>query len=1055
MTKGVLPRSSPINSEAYWDQRFEEDWDARGGRKQSRAFMELLVRHLPAAVYEDIVTEKLSLLDCGCAKGDGTAFLAAEFPGSRVGGFDFSDNAVENARASHPGIDFFAADFEGFDRAADILVASHCLEHLTRPVAALRRLTAHARRSVVVLVPFLESFPPHAEHVRVVHASTFPESLDGWRLTHRINLPPTAAWDGNQLLLVYQPESAAAGAGPLTPLPSAVELDQQRRLRLMEGAMAGLAESGGTFGAGLGSLTSEIESLRLRLEEIVAQRSAEEAALREQLAQAARDSAARQERAHQLEEELRKGHLYVESIKQERDATVRDLSDRLAAAEREREGLVSDAESWRWDATTARRELARLQGSRLWRVANLYWRLRRRLGLERRKPVPARTESAAAAPTESPEVANPSEAAVPPGLPSVPASRYDVVVFSIIDWDFRFQRPQQLATQFGRQGHRVFYLSTTQFLPADGPPWAVAWKAKGVVELRLRSRRPVDLYGGRLEEEDLAVLEEAFADLLENLALGDVVGLVQIPFWAPLAARLRERYGWRVVYDCMDEWTNFPGFGEPVLSLEEGLVREADLTVASALRLQEKLDARAARLVLARNGVDLDHYRKHFGANDLLGEVRHPVIGYYGALASWVDAELLEKVARRFPDATIVLAGGVFDVDLSAVEALPNVRLLGQRPYEEMPRLLWHFDACIIPFLVNDITEATNPVKFYEYVSAGKPVVAPRLTELLPFEDLCYLAESHDQFLDGIASALAEPADDPRRERRRAVAAANDWRERYATIHEAVVETFPLVSVIVVTYGGLPLTRRCLESLLVGETWPRLEVIVVDNASPDGTPEHLRAVAERDPRVRLLLQERNLGFPAGNNAGLQEAHGDIVLLLNNDTVVPPGMIGRLVRPLLRDLGLGVVVATTNFCGNEARVEPGYEDVSGLPLFAASRARRHAGRVFDLDVAAMYCVAARREIFTEVGPLDEAFGIGMFEDDDYSLRVRQAGYRVVCVEDAYVHHIGQGSFQTLSSQEYDALWQRNQAHYEKKWARRWKPHTLRPGVAPVMTKVGQA
>ncbi|MFP5289309.1 MAG: glycosyltransferase, partial [Thermoanaerobaculia bacterium] len=560
----------------------------------------------------------------------------------------------------------------------------------------------------------------------------------------------------------------------------------------------------------------------------------------------------------------------------------------------------------------------------------------------------------------------------------MPQGRYDIVILPLIDWDFRFQRPQQIATQFGRHGHRVFYLSISQYLPPGGPAWTVAWKARNVVELRVHSRRSLDISRGRLEEADITVLEESLSELLESLALGDVVCLLQIPFWAPLAERLRERYGWRVVYDCMDEWAGFPGVGEAVVALEDGLVREADLTVVSAGRLQEKLEGRAARLALARNGVDLEHYRRHYGENALLGEVRHPVLGYFGALASWVDVELVEKVARRLPEATLILAGGVFDVDLSGIEELPNVRLLGQRPYDEMPQLLWHFDVCLIPFLVNDITEAVNPVKLYEYLSGGKPVVAPRLAELLPYDDLCYLAEGHDEFLAGIEQALAEPAEDPRRERRRRVAEENDWRERYRTIHEALEETFPRVSLVVVTHGQLPLTRRCLESVLTGETWPRFEILVVDNASPDGTAEYLRSLAASDPRVRIFLQERNLGFPAANNLGLREARGEVFLLLNNDTVVPPGMIGRLVRPLRRDRQLGIVCATTNFCGNEARVEPGYEDLEDLPGFAASRARRHAGRLLDLQVAAMYCVALRREVVEEVGLLDESFGIGMFE-----------------------------------------------------------------------------
>ncbi|MEX0879671.1 MAG: glycosyltransferase [Thermoanaerobaculia bacterium] len=638
-------------------------------------------------------------------------------------------------------------------------------------------------------------------------------------------------------------------------------------------------------------------------------------------------------------------------------------------------------------------------------------------------------------------------------LPMAPAGRYDAIVFSIIDWDFRFQRPQQLATQFGRHGHRTFYLSTTQFLAPGGPAWDLTRKAERVAELRLRSRKAPNIYRGLLEAADLDVLVESLEALAADLAIGDAVAFVQIPFWAPLAERLRRRLNWRVVYDCMDEWTNFPGFGESVLALEEKLVRGADATIVSADRLLEKWKGAAPRLILARNGIDAEHYRARYGANTLLGSVRHPVIGYYGALASWVDVPLLEKIAAKYPDATIVLAGGQFDVDLSSVASRPNVRLLGQRPYDEMPQLLWSFDVCVIPFLVNDITEATNPVKFYEYLYGGKPVVAPALTELLPYAELAYLARGHEEFLAQLDRALAEPKDDPRRAERRRVAEENDWAHRYAAIDAGVSEAHPLVSVVIVTYGGLELTRACLDSLLERETWPRLDVIVVDNASSDGTPEYLETVAARDPRVRVVLNRENRGFAAANNQGIAASSGEIAVLLNNDTVVPPGLVGRLVAHLQTDASIGLLCPTTNFCGNEARVEPDYTDIAGLPAYAARRAREHRGRVFDIGVAAMYCVAARRAVLDEVGPLDEAYGVGMFEDDDFAVRMRAKGYRVACAEDAYVHHVGQGAFRKLSPEEYDALWKKNQAYFEKKFGVEWKKHAPRPGVEAVASKVG--
>src|SRR4029079_16186782 len=107
----------------------------------------------------------------------------------------------------------------------------------------------------------------------------------------------------------------------------------------------------------------------------------------------------------------------------------------------------------------------------------------------------------------------------------------------------------------------------------------------------------------------------------------------------------------------------------------------------------------------------------------------------------------------------------------------------------------------------------------------------------------------------------------------------------------------------------------------------------------------------------------------------------------------------------------------------------------------------------IGVAAMYCVAARREALDAVGPLDEAYGIGMFEDDDFAVRLRAIGYRVACAEDAYVHHVGQGAFRKLSPADYDALWKRNQAYFEKKFGGAWRKHEPREGVSAVASRVG--
>jgi GT2 family glycosyltransferase len=520
------------------------------------------------------------------------------------------------------------------------------------------------------------------------------------------------------------------------------------------------------------------------------------------------------------------------------------------------------------------------------------------------------------------------------------------------------------------------------------------------------------------------------------------VGYVQVATWAPLAQETRDRFGWRIVYDCMDEWNNFPGMKRELLETEDRLVRSADVLVVSAQRLWDKYSSRNPNTVLARNGTNFEHFHS-VPPHHLLADAPRPIVGYFGAIADWFDLELMLRLAKERPSYTFVLLGGVFDVSMADLQALPNVHVLGQKPYDLMPAYLQRFDVCMIPFKVNAITEATDPVKFYEYISQGKPVVAPRMPELYPYREYLYIADDHDDFIRKVDAAAAEN-DQALRERRIELARQNTWTDRVERIEEGIRHAHPRASVIIVTYNNVDYNRLCLESVLRNSLWPDFEVIVVDNASTDGTPEFLRELETRDQRVRIIPNSDNRGFAKANNQGLALATGQYLVLLNNDTVVPNGWLPKLIRHL-DDPAIGIANAVTNFSGNESRIEVTYSDLTGLEEFAETYTRAHEGRLFDIRVAAMYCVAMRREVFEKVGPLDENFGQGLFEDDDYSHRVRLAGLRVVCVEDAFVHHFGQASFKKLSQREYQEIWDRNQKYYEQKWAKPWEPHTLRSGT----------
>lgn len=623
--------------------------------------------------------------------------------------------------------------------------------------------------------------------------------------------------------------------------------------------------------------------------------------------------------------------------------------------------------------------------------------------------------------------------------------RPDIFCLANIAWSARFQRPQQLMTQFARHGHRVFYVVPSSDTPHDGP-YVMKEVAENVFEVKLQVRSRQDYYREALDQSSTADCQRAVDALVSNLQIHTALTIVHLAYWTPLALALRQQYGWQLSYDCMDDWNGFPLIGQALLDEELRLVEQANLVTVSAGLLQRKWAGLNPQCVLVRNAVDFEFFQRHCQPNDLLAGLQGPVLGYYGALAQWLDFPLIAAVARQRPEWNIVLVGDLFVDDLCGLDQLPNVHLLGYQPYAKMPLYLERFDVCLIPFRLYNVTHAVDPVKLYEYWSAGKPVVTSPLAEIRQHERLLYLADGAQAFVDQIEQALGEPVE--RHAERIATARANDWRHRFEETRGALARGCPKVSIIVISYNNLELTAACLDSLERNTSWPNCEVIVVDNASTDASPLYLARLRQRMPGLKVILNARNLGFAAANNQGLQVADGDILVLLNNDTQVPRGWLEPLLHHL-QDPGIGLVGPVTNNVGNEARVAADYSELAQMQAFADRHTSAHRGRCFDIAMLAMFCVAMRRDVLERVGPLDEAFGIGLFEDDDYSRRVQAAGYRTVCAEDSYIHHHGQASFKALlDSGEYQPLWDRNHAYFESKWGT-WQAHCLR-GEAPQAT-----
>ncbi|HKF43735.1 MAG TPA: glycosyltransferase [Thermoanaerobaculia bacterium] len=684
--------------------------------------------------------------------------------------------------------------------------------------------------------------------------------------------------------------------------------------------------------------------------------------------------------------------------------------ERLEQAERE----ISDLKQQLY---AKNEELRNIRGSRVWKLASFLWTIRRGLRRMAGSPEPA--------PAPAPTAALDVEPA-----PSVAAEMHDIVCFPIIDWYFRFQRPQQLMSRFAAAGHRVFYVVPR--LRSSGPPFEVRPICDRIVEVSLKARE-INIYESTLDGEALAQLFEGLDALRREWDIRAALSFVQLPFWYPVTSAARERLAWPLVYDCMDHHAGFGTNRPEMLEGEDRLRRKADLVVTSSMPLEKEARKSNGNVLLVRNGCDFRHF-----AGVSSDRAATPTIGYYGAIAEWFDSDLVADLAERRPDWRFVLVGSTFTADLHRLSRLENVELIGEVPYGQVPRWLARFDVTILPFRRNALTEATNPVKAYEILAAGKPLVSVPLPEMVRLAPLIRVASTSEEFERAISEELSR-RDAARDRERRAFAAENTWEDRFETLAPAMRRLFPKVSVAVVTYGNLEMNRKCLEAIYSRTLWPNFEVLVVDNGSTDGTPEFLRSVQAAYPNLSVTLNSFNAGFAAAANLALEKASGDYLVLLNNDTVVSRGWLAALVRHLATNPEIGIVGPATNAIGNEAMVAAAYTDVEQMPAWAEEWVRRHADEVFEIPMLAMFCVAMRREVFEKVGPLDERFGVGMFEDDDYSLRVRKAGYRVACARDSFVHHWMKAAFRKIPAREYQVLFETNRRIFEEKWGTAWVPH----------------
>lgn len=271
---------------------------------------------------------------------------------------------------------------------------------------------------------------------------------------------------------------------------------------------------------------------------------------------------------------------------------------------------------------------------------------------------------------------------------------------------------------------------------------------------------------------------------LENPAL-----FVTLPFAAEALGTLDERL---VIYYITDQYSAMPDVcREYIEDLEQALLSESDLIFVTSRELLKEKNGKKSPARLLPHGVDFDHFHSAVAApSPIPEELQHlprPLLGFYGTLAPWVDAELVRQLSRAFPQASIVLIGPVW-IEFSIPRDLPNVYWIGPRSYKELPAYAAHFDVGLIPFRQNTLTAYVNPLKLLEYLALGLPVVSTPLPDLDFFSDVVSIASSADDFIDRVREALQDDSAE-RRVQRFAAAAAESWDARVNLIEQFVQDS--------------------------------------------------------------------------------------------------------------------------------------------------------------------------------------------------------------------------------------------------------------------------
>ncbi|RAS98509.1 hypothetical protein A6E25_22455 [Bacillus cereus] len=379
-----------------------------------------------------------------------------------------------------------------------------------------------------------------------------------------------------------------------------------------------------------------------------------------------------------------------------------------------------------------------------------------------------------------------------------------ICIYSSIDWDFLWQRPQALAAALSTKGYEVFFIE---------PPSSMVTKLKvnKKINSKVRYREiqdgltivtpPDTIFPftirsrfGIFKDIDRRRFSKVLKEKVYPIKGEDVLHIISSPiWWDDLIASGHFGEG-KVIYDCFDDYPKMlkqGKYSEIITEKEKKLITNSNLCLVTSTALKDKIHgiSKEVEILKLPNGVEFNLYNTTAKiAGDIpndISNIKGVKIGFVGAIGNWIDFDIIHYAANRMKDFHFIFVGPVTSAEHEKISNLKNVYFVGTKSRNDVPKYIKNFDVCIVPFKRIDRLDTINSNKFYQYMALGKPIVSVDMKEARCLSDYILTYESQEDFVKEIKYAMASDTKE-KQEQRIAYAKRNSWINRAEKLIEKI-----------------------------------------------------------------------------------------------------------------------------------------------------------------------------------------------------------------------------------------------------------------------------